>query len=183
MDTSSQPRNSILIISALAAIFLQLVVAPVITIFGVVPNFVLVVVIITAMNNTPVRSTIMGFSLGLAFDFCSLGPFGAMALVMTILGYAVSSLSKSVLSGGLMVEAIILPGAIILGEFLVSVIYAVVGVNPEFLFSLVQRVLPAIAYDAVIGFIILILYNYIGGGNSSRSNRSTGRPLNRKLHM
>ncbi len=188
MDTTQQPPISVVIVSALIAVILQLVVAPVITIFGVVPNFILVTVIITAMHNGPVRSTILGFVLGLVFDFCSLGPIGAMALVLTILSYAVSSLNKGVFTGSIVVDMIILVIAIAAGEFLVSIIYAVVGANPEFLLSLVQRVLPAIAYDALIGFILMLIYNAVTGGTSSRSGGGpggpgSGRSLTRKLNM
>jgi rod shape-determining protein MreD len=164
-------------------VVLQLVVAPAITLFGVVPNFILATVIITAIHNGPVRSVVMGFVLGLVFDFCSLGPLGAMTLVLTILSYAVSSLNKGVFTGGIVVDMIILLAALIAGEFLISVIYAIVGANPEFLLSLVQRVLPAIAYDALIGLILMIIYNAIVGDSSFRSGGGTGRSLTRKLHL
>jgi rod shape-determining protein MreD len=158
------------------------IVAPVITILGVVPNFVLVVVIITAMRNSPLRSTIFGFALGLLFDFFSLGPMGSMTLVLTILSYAVSSLNKGAFSGGMVVDTVILLAAVALGELLVSVIYAIVGVNPEFLFSLVQRVLPGILYDVIIGFIILLIYSAFVGNRPSRPNIYSGRSLSRKLN-
>lgn len=184
--SSSQPPLSILIVSALIAVVLQLAVAPTITLFGVVPNFILVAVTITATRNSSVRSTITGFILGLLFDFCSLGPIGAMALVLTILAYAVSSSNKGAFSGSIITDMIIMVVAIALGNLLISVIYAVVGVNPEFLLSLAQRVLPAIVYDALIGGLFLLLYNTVTGtGNRptrSSASRGTGRSLSRKLH-
>ncbi|MDR1358910.1 MAG: rod shape-determining protein MreD [Coriobacteriales bacterium] len=183
METAQQPPVGVVIVSAVIALVLQLVLAPVITLFGVVPNFVLVVVIITAMHNGPVRSLVMGFALGLVLDFCSLGPLGALALVLTILAYAVSSLNKGVFTGGIVVDMIILLAALIAGEFLISVIYAIVGANPEFLLSLVQRVLPAIAYDAIIGLILMLIYNAVVGDTSFRSGGGTGRSLTRKLHL
>lgn len=173
----------------MVAIILQLVLAPVITLFGVVPNFVLASVIITAVHNSALRSTIFGFVLGLVFDFCSLGPIGGMTLVLTILGYAVSSLNKGGLSGGLLMDMGIMLVAVIFGEFLTSVIYAVVGFNQEFLLSLVQRVLPAIAYDMIIGFILLLIYRAVLGKTSGGSSGlgggtgGSGRSLTRKLKM
>ncbi|MDR2035593.1 MAG: rod shape-determining protein MreD [Coriobacteriales bacterium] len=181
---SSQPRIGLIVLSGLVAITLQLVVAPVITIFGVVPNFVLVAAIIIAMRNGSIHSTIAGFLLGLVFDLCSSGPMGAMTLVLTVLCFAVGSFSKEVFSGGIIVDLIVLVASIALGELLVSVIYAVVGVNPAFLLSLVQRVLPGILYDAIIGCIFLLIFTAAQGGRSAGPGRSmgTGRSLSRKLN-
>ena len=181
---NSQPRTSITLVSILIAIVLQLVVAPAITIGGVVPNFIMVVAVITALRNGPVRSTIIGFLLGLVFDLCSLGPMGAMTLVLTILSYAVSSLNRGGFGGSIVIELITLIAAIVLGELLVSIIYAVVGFNLEFLVSLVQRVFPAILYDTIIGCILLLVYNEVQGGRSRRTGprMGSGRSLSRKLN-
>lgn len=200
---TNQPSILVLIVSAFLAIILQLVLAPVISLFGVVPNFIMIVVIITAINNGPVRSTIFGFLMGLIFDLFSLGPVGGMALVLTITGFGVSSLNKSSFTGGIVVDMIVLLIALALSEFLASVVYAIVGVNQEFLLSLVQRVLPAIVYDAVLGFILLLIYKALvrekpsrmsgmgggsgrmgGSGGSGRIGGSGGgRSLTRKLNM
>jgi len=177
-----KPQTGVLVVSVIIAIVLQLVVAPVITILGVVPNFVLAATIIIAMHNSPVRSTIAGFLMGLIFDFCSLGPIGAMTFILTLLAYIVSSLNKGSFASGFFQDFIILILAVALGELLVSVIYAVAGVNPEFLLSLVQRVLPAIAYDTIIGCILILIYNVTQKGSSRNSSHATtGRSLSRKL--
>ena len=187
MSTTDQPPLTVLVLSACIAVLLQLIVAPVATIFGIVPNFILVTVIIIAIRNNPVRSTVAGFVLGLIFDFCSMAPIGVMTLVLTVIGYFVSSLSKSVASGVIAIDVIIMLIAIVAGEFFVSVTYAVVGANPDFLLSLVRRVLPGIAYDALIGCILLLIYTSITGNQSSKfgggSGTGTGRPLRRKLYM
>ena len=184
---TNQPPIAILVITAIIALILQLAVSPAIAIFGVVPSFMLPAVILTAMKNGPFRSTIFGFLLGLIFDFCSLGPIGAMALVFTILAYVISTLGKDVFSGGVAVDIVIMVAAIAFGEFLVSVIYAVVGANQEFLFSLVGRVLPAIVYDAIIGILFLIVYNILVdnsvSGSSIGGGGGTGRSLTRKLKL
>lgn len=179
----NQPHVATIIVTALIAVALQLVVAPVITLFGVVPNFILVAVIITAIRNNSVRSTLTGFCLGLVFDFCSLGPIGGMTLVLTILGYAISSLNKGMFDGSILMDIIIMLLAVVFGEFLVSVIYAIAGVNQEFLLSLVQRVLPAIAYDMIIGFIALLVYNALVKVKPLGPGGGHGRSLTRKLNM
>lgn len=176
-----EPHLGVSILSAVIAVVLQLTVAPAITLFSVVPNFILVAAVITAMRNSPVRSTLIGFFLGLVFDLCSLGPFGAMTLVLTIISYAVSSLNKGTFTGGVLVDVIILIAAVITGELLTSVIYAVAGANPQFLLSLLLLVLPAIVYDTIIGIILMLIFNAILGSRSDNTGISTGRSLSRKL--
>jgi len=175
---------SVVIVTILIAIGLQLILAPAITLFGVVPNFILVAAIIIAMRNGPVRSTVSGFILGFIFDLCSLGPMGAMTLVLTILTYAISSLSRGGLTGGIIIDIFTMVVAVALGELLVSVIYAIAGANPQFLLSLVQRVLPAFVYDTIIGCILLPIYNRTQGDRSRGSGpmMGSGRSLSRKLN-
>jgi len=175
---------SVVVVTILIAIGLQLMLAPAITLNGVVPNFILVAAAIIAMRNGPVRSTVSGFILGFVFDLCSLGPMGAMTLVLTILTYAISSLSRGGLAGTIIIEIFTLVVAVALGELLVSVIYAIAGANPQFLLSLVQRVLPAFVYDTIIGCILLLIFNRIQGSKSRGSSPITGsgRSLSRKLN-
>lgn len=184
---TQQPSLVILFICGFIGIVLQILLAPVITLFGVVPNFVMITVVIIAVNNGPVRSTIFGFIMGLLFDLCSLGPVGGMSFVLTIMGYGVSSINKGSFTSNMIVDIIVLFVAVALGEFLVSVVYAVVGVNQEFLLSLIQRVLPGLFYDAVLGSVLLLIYKAIikeepGGRNIMGGGSSSGRALSRKLN-
>jgi len=183
MDTR-QANMGVTIITVLLAVVLQLVLAPALTLFGVVPNFMLVAAVFTAMRNGPVRATVVGFILGLTLDLCSLGPFGAMTLVFTLLSYAVSTLNKGGLAGNVVIDIIIMFAALIMGELLVSVIYAITGANPDFFLSLAQLVLPAIVYDTMIGCIVLIIFNQAQGGRSKSfgSRAGSGRSLSRKLN-
>lgn len=184
MDTTTRSPLSVVIVSAFIAVVLQLVVAPIITIMGVVPNFILIIVVITAMHNGTTRSTVMGFMLGLVYDLFSMGPIGGMTLLLTLLAYAVSSLSKGAFSGGIAVKVVALLVTAFAGEFVIAVIYAIVGFNSDFLVSLVRSVLPAVVYDAVIGLIFLFAYNALIGGESPRPGGGvTGRSLDRKLKM
>ncbi|MDR2672798.1 MAG: rod shape-determining protein MreD [Coriobacteriales bacterium] len=177
----SQPRLAIMVISAFVALLLQIIIAPIIAIAHVVPNFILIAVVITATRNAPVRSTIFGFIMGLIFDLISVGPMGAMTLVLTLLGYAVSSLNKGIFGGGLLIDIVVVLLASLIGELLVSVVYAVVGSDPEFLLSLVIKVLPAALYDSLCGLVLLVIYRFFTGSRSTSTGPDMGRPLRRKL--
>ncbi|MCL2806798.1 MAG: rod shape-determining protein MreD [Coriobacteriia bacterium] len=179
---------SVTIVCALIAVVLQLIVAPAITIAGVVPNFIMVAAVILAMHHAPVRSMLTGFFLGFIYDLCSLGPMGAMTLVLTILSFIVSSINKDAIGGGVLVEIFVLFAVVTLGELLTSVIYSVAGVNPEFLLSLIYRVLPAIVINTVIGCILTLIYNAVLMSKSTNTplgmgaGRKKGRSISRKIY-
>jgi rod shape-determining protein MreD len=170
------------IITAIAAVLLQVVLAPNIAINAVVPNFMLVAVVISATRNNPLRSTILGFILGLIFDLATQGPMGCMTLILTLLGYFVSVMSKGTFTGGLLVDMVILLLAALLGELLNSVVYAVVGMEPQFLLSLAVKVLPATVYDGICGLIVLLIYHFFSGSRPDSRNIPQGRSLHRKLN-
>jgi rod shape-determining protein MreD len=151
---------------------------------------------ILAMHNNTVRSTLLGFLLGLAYDLTSTGPLGAMTLVLTLMGYGLSFLHRSTAGGGFLANAAILALALLLGEFLTSVLYAVTGSDSEFLLSLAVKVLPTMLYDLGVGLLLLALYSLLtkdrlgggaGGGGSFAGTKlgvgraPTGRPLKRRL--
>jgi rod shape-determining protein MreD len=170
------------VITALIAVLLQIVLAPSIAIAGVVPNFVLIAVVISAMHNNPIRSTVLGFILGLVFDFTTQGPIGCMTLILTLLGFGVSSINKGAFTGGLLVNTIILLLAALAGELFNSIVYAIIGIDSEFLYSLLVKVLPATVYDCICGLIALLVYNLVSGNNTPKHSNSQGRSLHRKLN-
>jgi rod shape-determining protein MreD len=171
-----------MVVVAVVAVLLQAAVAPSMAVMSVVPNFMLIILAILALHNDLLRSTICGFALGLVFDLLSSGPLGAMTLVLTLLGYIISSLNKYIARGGLLVEAFILFLAMLSGEFLNSVLYAITGSDTEFLLSLAVKVLPATLYDTVMGLLLLWVYLRLFT-DSGRPNRpGPGRPLQRKLN-
>ena len=177
-----QPKISIMVVSALLAVLLQIILAPSIAIASTVPDFVLVTVVILALHNGPIRSTVLGFLLGLVSDLLSAGPLGAMTLVLTLVGYTVSSLYKST-SGVFVIGAVILVLATLLAEFLKSVLYAVVGSDSDFLLSLLLKVLPTTLYSVVIGLALLALYKLLTRDRSNNKRLGGRSPKMKTLRL
>ncbi|MDR3315367.1 MAG: rod shape-determining protein MreD [Coriobacteriales bacterium] len=154
-------RTNILfiVIGSLAAVLLQVIVAPNIAIRGVVPNCVLVFSVVIAIYNNRTLSCSLGFVLGIVFDLLSSGPIGVMPLVLCVLAYSVSSLNKDMFSGGWVVEVLLLLVASLLGELLYGALLNIVGYDIHFANSLINRILPSAVFDAAFGLVVFPLLN------------------------
>ena len=203
---TSHPVNVLRIVAiGLVALLAQIIIAPNIRVASTVPDLVLIVVIIQAIRFPQAPATIFGFSLGLLFDLISSGPFGLMALILTLLSLVVSSLNKGTFTEHWVVELLLMVVASLFGELLYGVVTALVNPDLNFINSLFYIVLPTTLYDALLGLIILLIIRLLGDRNrgsmrpgarpshlgrrfqgrlikpSSAGHKVPGRPINRKL--
>jgi rod shape-determining protein MreD len=152
---------SFTLIGSLISFLLQVMIAPNIAILGVVPNFILGFVVLNAILNTKIRSSLTGFILGLLYDFIAQGPLGIMSFVLAILGYGVSSVNKELLSGSWAIKAFLLLVAAFFGELLHAALLSIVGYDTDFLATFVMRTLPGTIYDGVFGLIVFpLMYRF-----------------------
>ena len=185
-----------LVLSGFVAIILQLILAPNIAIASVVPNFVLVSVGVMAFYTNPTRAALQGFILGFCYDLFSQGPLGVMALILTVVGYAMSTVKKGSFEGNALIEFIAFAIVVALAEIIHGVVLAIIGYNSDILYTLVFRSLPGALYEILIGLLALVivsrLMNRVPRKGKKRSkdsmslpsrrrSRSQGQPLNRKL--
>jgi rod shape-determining protein MreD len=155
------------VIGSIAAFILQVLLAPNIAVFDAVPNFTLCFVVLNAMLCTQMRSSITGFVLGLAYDLLTSGALGVMSLVLSVLGYLVSSLNKELFAGSWAVSACFLLVAALLGEFLYAALLSILGVDSDFIRSVGMRVVPGTIYDGLFGLVIFPLMKHL----NDRRNR------------
>jgi rod shape-determining protein MreD len=149
------------IIGGVVSLLLQIMIAPNISILGVVPNFILGFVVLNAILNTKRRSTLAGFILGFLYDLVAQGPLGIMSFVLAILAYAVSSVNKELLSGSWAIKAVLLLVAAFFGELLHAALLSIVGFDTDFITSFVMRTLPGTLYDGVFGLIVFpLMYRF-----------------------
>ena len=140
---------------------LQVMIAPSIAILGVVPNFILGFVVLNAILNNKMRSSLVGFILGLFYDIVSQGPLGIMSFALAIIGYSVSSVNKELFSGSWTIKVFLLLFAAFFVELLHAALLSIMGYDPDFLTSFVMRTLPGSIYDAVFGLIVFpLMYRF-----------------------
>ncbi len=141
-------------------LLIQLVVVPLISIYGVVPNFVLIVVVYYAMLGGQIYGMILGFILGLFFDLFSGGILGASMLSMTIssfvIGYFYNENRVDTNTASYFFLIILFIAA-----FINSLVYSFAGnFNPEMKFTalLLEGTLLPAAYTTIFGLGI-VAYN------------------------
>ncbi|WP_165061606.1 MULTISPECIES: rod shape-determining protein MreD [unclassified Adlercreutzia] len=144
------------IIGAVIAVVLQATVAPAMEIASALPNFILAYVLALAVSR-PESGLVMPFLLGLIFDLMGTGPVGAMALICTLMAFALSRLSV-VLDNDTLFMPIVL---IIAGSLISNIVYGILiiacGMDVSILEALVGRALPCGIYDAVLALVMFPL--------------------------
>lgn len=69
------------------AVILQLVIVPLISIEGVIPDFITIVLIYFTLSSGQFYGTILGFTFGLVFDLVSGGVLGSAMFSKTLAGF------------------------------------------------------------------------------------------------
>jgi len=147
-------RNLILLGFALIAIFLQLVLAPWMTIRDIRPDFILILVLAVGQTSGRMPGQLFGFGMGLLIDAIGMGSFlGLSALTKTIAGFLAGFLKdqKNRLNPfafyGIML-------AIIFIHFLLMYLINFKGSDLSFQHIVLRYVLPTTTYTGVFHILI-----------------------------
>lgn len=144
----------LIVIGGIVTVLLQVVIAPNIAIFQVVPNFMLVYSLVIAMLLPRDSVLVLAFALGLTSDLLGYGPVGGLAFLLTLAAFAAQRLHA--VFGHDTVGA---PLAILIAlSLVVDILYAafllVLSASLSPLDAFVYRALPCALYDAVLGLIL-----------------------------
>jgi rod shape-determining protein MreD len=145
-------ERKIALVTAIICGVLQVMLAPYISIGGVCPNFMILATVCAAFTVGPSRTCVYGFACGVVFDLSTTGPLGAMALVLTVVGYLVSVLAHDALDESVPVALGVLLVSAFIAELIELVVMCFMG-SATFFHSFVATVLPGTLYDAVFGII------------------------------
>lgn len=150
-----------------AALILQVALAPHMAIGNVVPNFLVLVVITLSFVEGPSAGAAVGFAAGLLLDLLSTGPVGAWALVLSATGYAAGLLQENLFAEGWLAPVTVAVIAALISDFAYLLVLTILGVGPSFWDSLLRAVLPRAVYNAVL---VLLAYPWLA--RFLRSDRS-----------
>ena len=140
----------------LASVALQLIVAPAISILGAMPNFVLVLVSVSAMTRPTDSMVVVGFAAGMLFDLVTCGTPGVMAALLALAAFCACRASERFGNDTLSLSMFIA----MLCSLLVEVCYAlfyVASTGVSAFDALLMRALPCALYDCAICLIALPL--------------------------
>lgn len=142
----------------LAAVILQVMLAPHLSVAGTVPSIPLLVVITIAFLEGSATGATVGFAAGLALDLLGTGPVGSWALVLTVAGYVSGMLQQNVFAAGWLQPVTVAAIAGLLAETVYLVVLIVLGVGPGFLESIVSVVLPRAVYNTLL---VMLVYPWL----------------------
>jgi len=142
------------IAAILAAALLQAGLAPYLAIGGVVPNFLLVVVVTLALVEGPAAGASAGFAAGLIFELLGSGPVGPMVLVLTVTGYMAGLLHENMFAEGWLLPLTVLAIASIASTLAYGLMLDLLGAGGPFVLTFFTKILPEALYDTALGLLI-----------------------------
>lgn len=144
-------------IAVTVATLLQIAIAPRIAIFGVVPNFLVLVVVSVALVEGPVAGCVAGFAGGLLLDLAGSQPVGPYALVLCVVGYVAGLLEANLFAEGWRLPVTVVAIASLAAEVAYGLILAIVGGVP-FWQSLWRVAIPTALYTS---FLAVLTYPWL----------------------
>jgi len=145
----------------LVAFLGETVLAPLIDIKGIAPDFSIIALIMLALSAGTVPGTIGGFVVGLIQDLTQPTLLGLRALIKCVLGYGIGSLRGRLVHGVPLVEATMIFLAV-LGHDLVFLLFQSRLIDEAFLIPLVTRTLPDAIYSGLVGVLALRMAELLG---------------------
>jgi len=133
---------------------LQVGLAPYLSVGGVTPNFLLLVVVTLALTTGPNEGATAGFVAGLLFDLIGTGPIGPMALVLTATGYFAGLLHEQMFAEGWLLPITVLAIAAISAEVAYGLILMLLGEGGPFWRSFFTKMLPAAVYNTALALLV-----------------------------
>jgi rod shape-determining protein MreD len=158
-------------LSVLAALFLQVVFAPPLSILGVTPNFLMVAVIIIAFVRGSKEGTIVGFIAGLLFDFIGATVVGPMAFALTLTGFVAGTLREQIFAHSWLLPATVLGVASLVAESIYLILITALGLPMDFFAALATRAFPGALYAVIIAIVAFpALTKFLRHGADAESN-------------
>ena len=151
------PERIFSLVGAVVVLLLQVLLAPHISIGYALPNFVCAFCLVMALVHPRVTGPVYCFILGLAFDFVSGGPLGAMAFVLTLVSTFESWLFLRANNDTRFMAITVLVGCVFACEILYGGIFLLFGYSAGVLEAFVMHSLPCFIYDFIIALVMLLL--------------------------
>lgn len=146
--------NIVLVVGALMAVVAQIVVAPNIALFSVMPNVIVVYVLLVAIVRPATSGPVLPFILGLIFDLLSGGPVGAMAFLLPLFAFLASRAFSVLDNDTLFMPLVIFIVTAVIIESLYGVFLLALGLGVSPVDAFLYRALPCALYDCVVGLVL-----------------------------
>jgi rod shape-determining protein MreD len=144
-------------LALIVATILQASIAPYMAIFGVAPNFILLVVVVLALLEGPVVGCTAGFFGGLALDLLGDSVVGPYALALTLVGYVAGLMEANMFAEGWLLPVTVVAVASLATELVYGIILAFLDVGSSFGTEFVRVMLPSALYNTALAVLLFPL--------------------------
>lgn len=141
-------------LALIVAVVLQIAIAPQISIFGVVPNLIFLVVVTLALVEGPVAGSVAGFAGGLLFDLLGTSVVGPYALVFAIVGYLAGLMEANMFAEGWLLPVSVVFIAGLGAELAYGAIMAVLDAGVPFGTVFLKLMLPGAVYNTALAVLL-----------------------------
>lgn len=166
-------RRTILFILLLFLVILQTTVLNRLSILGIKPDLLFILVVFLALHQGPIFGAGYGFLAGILLDIFSPVPLGTNALSKTVLGFLAGALAPFLYFETPLIQGLLL----FLGMFLEGLIFFLLlsslHLAPSFPYSLLYIILPASLYTSFLTPLFFYIFKRINPVRST-SNRKVG---------
>lgn len=147
-------ENIIVIVGAVVAVLLQIIVAPNIAIFSIMPNFIMAFVLVVAMVRPREEGPVLPFVLGLTADLLGGGPVGGMAFLFVLVSFLASRAFLLLDNDTLFMPLAFVVISSLVVEMLYAALLMALGLSVSPLDAFLLRGLPCALYDSVVGLVL-----------------------------
>lgn len=177
-DTGKFRRVAIILAVVLG--LLQLSIAPNIGILGGRANLALVLVAALCLGGDASKAPVIGFASGLFYDLSGSGPIGLMALLLTLMGYALAIGGHSRISDDPTAGVVLFIPVALIVEVAYALVLLVFGQAGSFVDVVFMRALPGAVLDVLSMVVVAFFLGRAGGSSGGFGGRRSGSGLSMK---
>lgn len=145
-----------LIFSAIIVI-IQVVFAPILTLFSVVPSFIVPFVMVLSVLRRPDSTYGYAFVLGLIADLLSQTPVGLTSLLLLVATFALSRAFEVLDDTSIAMPVIAFVSATFLYQLIFMIVLMIAGYQGGFIELFLQRALPATVFGSIIAALLFVI--------------------------
>lgn len=144
----------------IVALVIQLTLINLVTILGVKPDLIMVVVVVFSLRKGEKEGIISGFTSGLLQDIFSTGLLGINALAKTVIGFTCGIIKEKIFHEHIL---FIIPIITFIASFIQSILVFLLlrafGIDYNLVWSLKQIALPEALYSSLLSPFIFLAIN------------------------
>ncbi len=149
------------VIGILVAFIGETVVAPLVSIRGIAPDFSIIAVVLLGLALGAAPATVGGFLLGLVQDLSNPSFLGLHAVCKSLLGFSIGSIRSRFVFGVPVMEIMLIALSVFAHDFLFLLVQSQFS-DDSFLLPLLTKTLPVALYSGLVGVLLQRFMEMVG---------------------